>query len=214
MRNIPFLSTTLIFERIFLLDSLATRFAVRALKADAARVEQKCERAVAAAEAEAEIKCKVAAAQLAQAQAECDARVTELQTQLGAAPVFDAMQSINAPPTDFCKVSAHTSLVAITRTKSEISSQTSHYIFTFHLISSTFMPYMLHHPIIPCSAMVHRRRDAHRARRGAGAATHRRRETRAIGQRTAAPTEAGAAHQSRDAGHHSVSAGRAGRCAQ
>ncbi len=32
----------------------------------------------------AQIKCKVAAAQLAQAQAECDARVTELQTQLGA----------------------------------------------------------------------------------------------------------------------------------
>ncbi len=54
MRNILFLSTTLIFECIFLFDSLVIRFAVRALKADAARVEQKCERAVAAAEAEAE----------------------------------------------------------------------------------------------------------------------------------------------------------------
>ena len=67
---------------------------VRALKADAARVEQKCERAVAAAEAEADMKCKVASAQLAQNTAECETRVAELQTQLGARARGSEMQSI------------------------------------------------------------------------------------------------------------------------
>jgi hypothetical protein len=56
----------------------------------------------------AQIKCKVAAAQLAQAQAECDARVTELQTQLGAAPGVRCNAATNSNRNRFCEVIPNT----------------------------------------------------------------------------------------------------------